>query len=246
MQLIASIAAFAAAVNTVQALGNAIIYNQCSFDTYVWPVDSDRNPSTPDTIKANSKWSEAYYTPTAGGVSLKIALGSSLPDSTTTITQFEYTIAAYLGTPYVWYDGSNVNCEGTACPFEPYGLNLISSNSACPTRNCTANAGDCPGFYQVYNDDVNTLSCDDSADTVLYLCSGGSSGGSSSVAAAPVSSSVSVAPVSTAAATTTAPATSSAAKQTMQALQYTTLTKAARNHPRAAGHLHARHHGHQQ
>jgi len=199
---------------------------------------------------------------------MKISLDNSLPDSTSKITQFEYTIAPYNGIPYVWYDGSNVNCVGTDCPFEPYGLNLISSMSSCPTRNCTAGSTTCPGFYTVYNDDENTLSCNDSADTMLYLCSGkggsGGSGGSSSPvvsyaavasssAASPVSSSVYV-PVSSsvsvpASSSVAAPVTTSYAVQTMEApaTTFVTVTSTKDYHyhgVRGEGHIHARHHQH--
>jgi len=175
MQLIASIAALAATVTSVNALGSAIINNNCAFPVYMWAVDADRNPSSPTTIPAGGSWSEGYHTPASGGVSLKL--------STTTqkqyITQFEYTVQSYLANPFVWYDGSNVDCTGSECPFWNYGINLKTSSPSCPTRDCPIGQV-CTGFYTLYNDDVNSLSCDDTADTIMTLCSANSGGAASS------------------------------------------------------------------
>jgi hypothetical protein len=174
MQLITSLATFAAAISSVNALGSAIINNNCAFPVYLWAVDAQRNPSSPTTIAAGGSYSEEYHTPSSGGVSLKL--------STTTakqyITQFEYTVQSYLSNPFVWYDGSNVDCTDSECPFWNYGINLKTSDPSCPTRDCPV-AQVCTGFYTLWNDDVNSLSCDDTADTIMTLCSvntGGAAG----------------------------------------------------------------------
>lgn len=228
MHYLATLSAFAAAATSVQALGSAYIINQCSFDTYLWTIDAERNPLTPITIKAGSTWSEGYHTPSAGGVSLKI----SKTTTCSPITQLEYTVQAYSGNNFVWYDGSNVDCTGTDCPFQAYGLELTTSKgAACPQRNCTAGELTCPGFYTVWNDDENSLSCDDTADTLLTLCAGQASGSS---AAAPVASS-SKAPTSV----SYAPATTSAPVYTMEAVVTTMVTV---THTKRSVHNHARHH----
>jgi len=175
MQLIASIAALAATVTSVNALGSAIINNNCAFPVYMWAVDTERNPSSPTTIAAGSSWSEGYHTPTSGGVSLKL----SLTTSKQYITQFEYTVQSYLSNPFVWYDGSNVDCTDSECPFWNYGINLKTSNPSCPTRDCPVGQT-CTGFYTLWNDDVNSLSCDDTADTIMTLCSVNAGGAASS------------------------------------------------------------------
>lgn len=227
MHYLASITAFAAAAKTVQALGSAYIINQCSFDTYLWPVDAQRNPTTPITIKAGSTWSEGYHTPSSGGVSLKI----SRTTTCSPITQLEYTVQPYDGNNFVWYDGSNVDCTGTDCPFQAYGLELTTSKgAACPQRNCTAGDLTCTGFYTVWNDDVNSLSCDDTADTLLTLCAGSASGSS----AAPVAPSSSI----SSSAAVYAPATTSAPVQTMEAVVTTMVTV---TYTKRSVHNHARH-----
>lgn len=245
MHYIATLSAFAAAATSVQALGSAYIVNKCSFDTYLWPVDAERNPLTPITIKAGTTWSEGYHTPSAGGVSLKISRTTTCEP----VTQLEYTVQPYSGNNFVWYDGSNVDCTGTDCPFQAYGLELTTSmGSACPQRNCTAGAATCPGFYTVWNDDENSLSCDDTADTTLTLCtsgsgtsgSSGSYGSSIAPSSAPTptsSSSKSTSSVSHAAATTSAPV------YTMEAVATTMVTVTQTSYKKArAVHNHARHH----
>jgi hypothetical protein len=235
MHYLASLSAFAAAATTVQALGSAYIINQCSFDTYLWTVDAERNPLTPITIKSGSTWSEGYHTPSAGGVSLKI----SKTTTCSPITQLEYTVQPYAGDDLVWYDGSNVDCTGTDCPFQAYGLELTTSKgAACPQRNCTAGETTCPGFYTVWNDDENSLSCDDTADTLLTLCSSSSTSGSpAGYSAAPVAS-LSSSKISSS--ISYAPTTTSAPVYTMEAV-VTTMVTVTQTKKRSV-HNHARHH----
>lgn len=233
MHYLASLTAFAAAASTVQALGNAYIYNQCTFGVYLWPVDADRNPQSPLTIAPGSSYSEPYHVPSTGGVSLKLSK-TTTPNP---ITQLEYTIAGYDGTTPVWYDGSNVNCDGTECPFQAYDLFLTTSKgSACPQRNCTAGAATCPGFYTVYNDDTNSLSCDDSADVILYLCSGSTASSSESHASSPTTYAA-VAPSSSVAIITAPLVTNEAVVTT-----FVTVTSPLPARVKRAPHAHARHH----
>jgi hypothetical protein len=175
MQLITSLTTLAAAITSVNALGSAIINNNCAFPVYLWTVDADRNPGSPETIGAGQTWSEGYHTPGSGGVSLKL----STTPSKQYITQFEYTVQSYLSNPFVWYDGSNVDCTDSQCPFWNYGVSLKTSDSSCPTRDCPV-AQTCSGFYTIWNDDVNSLSCGDNADTIMTLCTVNTGGAASS------------------------------------------------------------------
>ncbi|KIW05976.1 uncharacterized protein PV09_03160 [Verruconis gallopava] len=166
MQLITSLAVLASAFTSVNALGSAIINNNCAFPVYMWAVDAERNPSQPTVIAAGGSYSEQYHVLSSGGVSLKLSTSTS----SEYITQFEYTVQSFASQPFVWYDGSDVNCSGSNCPFYNYGINLKTTNPSCPTRDCPVGQP-CTGFYLYYNDDVNSLSCDDSADTIMTLCS---------------------------------------------------------------------------
>jgi len=270
MQLIASLAVIATVASTAHALGKAIIYNQCSFPTYVWPTDIDRPTTEPITIPAGGSYSETYNTPASGGVSLKLSKTSECTSGY--ITQFEYTVQPWDGTNFVWYDGSNVNCDGVNCPFVSEGLFLTTSQgSSCPQRTCSPGEAPCTGFYTLYNDDLNSLSCNDTADTIMYLCATSDSGStttpasSSSSASSPTYSATSVASSSSSSVvasvhssksststsastyTTPAPASTKTFVQYNEAVvtTFVTVTQVAKRQPSArAVHDHARRHQH--
>ena len=195
----------------------------------MWAVDASRNPQSPTIIPAGGSYSEPYHTPATGGVSLKLSKTSSI----VSCTQFEYTL---LG-GFIWYDGSNVNCAGADCPFMADGIYMATSQPSCPTRTCSPGETPCTGFYTLYNDDVNSLSCSPDADISMYLCSNSASG-----AAAPAAAPAAAAP---AAASVAAPAVSSkptVVKYEMEAVHAmpTTLVKYAAR----AVHEHQRRHHH--
>src|ERR1700761_7386302 len=155
-------AILAALVINVQAQC-ASIFNYCNFDVYLWPVDFDR-PGFLSTINPGGSYYEGYHTPSnGGGVSLKLNTVQNLVN----ITQFEYTLNLTQG--LIFYDGSNVNCNGTYCPFYEYGAYLDASDPSCPNRTCTPGAN-CTGFYMYPTDDMNTLACESNANISLYLC----------------------------------------------------------------------------
>jgi len=150
------------ALATSAAAATATVHNDCKENVYLWSVSADKT-SKMITIKPGSDYSETYQTPSVGGVSLKLNLNKTCEGS---ISQFEYTVAGGS----IWYDMSNVNCVGAACPFAPYGW-YMDSGKGCPTRSCAAGADICTGAYNAYNDDVNTCSCTDASDISLSLCS---------------------------------------------------------------------------
>jgi hypothetical protein len=198
MLLSLSLAALAALAGTAQAQGTAYIYNYCSTPVNLWAVDAQRNPQSSTPIASGSSYSEAYHTLASGGVSLKLGFGSSLYDGSA-ITQFEYTLTG----GFIWYDISNVNCVGTACPFANTGMHMETSDPTCPARTCTAGEAPCAGAYTLYNDDWNSLSCGPSSDIKLYLCA--------SSAAAPAAAAPAPAPTTTAAPKPAAASSSAAA-----------------------------------
>ncbi|KAF2423475.1 hypothetical protein EJ08DRAFT_446630 [Tothia fuscella] len=245
MQLITSLAVLAAAASTVSALGNAIIYNKCPYDVYVWPTDANRAPTTPTTIKAGGMFSEGYHTPSAGGVSIKISKSTSCAAGI--ITQFEYTVSAYSGKNFLWYDGSNVDCTADKCPFQADGVFLTTSRGnsgvckecVCPPSTSTTAKCDC--FYAFDVDDRNSFSCDDAADTMLYLCASSASGSSSPAAvassvASPIAKAATTASVSV---STAAPAvTSSSSVAQINEAPVTLVTKTRTKHAHGRRHHH--------
>jgi Blastomyces yeast-phase-specific protein len=149
------------------AVGWAKIVNTCSFDVYLWAVDQSRNPQTPAIIKPGYLYAEQLRAPQpAGGVSLKLSRNSSLA----VITQFEYTFVPSLFT--VWYDGSNVNCNGTACPFAQYGAAIIPTDSNCATKLCAAGDLKCRDFYWTWDDNWAVGACGQTANITMTLCTG--------------------------------------------------------------------------
>jgi hypothetical protein len=159
--------ALAAIAATVSA-GTATVKSYCKQPVYLYAVDASRNPgSATQVLNYGDSYTETYYTPATGGVSLKLSKTPNLVDGT--ITQFEYTLTT---TPLnlIWYDGSNVNCQGANCPFWESGVYMATSDSSCPTRSCAANAL-CTGFYNLFNDDINSLSCGPTASITMTLCS---------------------------------------------------------------------------
>jgi len=151
------------AATTTYAQGSANIFNHCTFPVSLWAVDAQRNPQSPSTIAPGSSYSEQYHTLPSGGVSLKLTNGNSVASP---ITQFEYTAAG----GFIWYDVSNVNCVGLACPFESYGMHMDTTDPSCPVRTCNPNEAPCIGAYTNYNDDWNSLSCSPGSNINLYLC----------------------------------------------------------------------------
>lgn len=189
MRFITSISALAALAPVALADPQAYIKNNCPYDVYLWAVDIVRKPTTPLVIKAGGSYSEPYHQLSSGGVSLKL----SKDQSCQTPTQFEYTVAG----GFIWYDGSNVDCRGSACPFYADGIYLEASDPSCPTRTCKPNQ-DCTGFYINFNDDINTLSCNPKASVSMYLCSQSATGGSAAPAIAAGSAGQASAPVAAA------------------------------------------------
>jgi hypothetical protein len=235
MFLLSTLAALSAAVASVNA-ANAYIYNNCKDDAYVSPVAVGRPSSGPFHIPAGGSWSEPYYTPTSGGVSLKMSKSASLSNP----TQFEYTLTAG-DYPFIWYDISNIDCIANGCPWDNDETMIEASIKTCPTRSCAAGVKTCPGYYNVWNDDTATLSCDPKADVIFHLCpNNGTSSGS-----APSASSSKAAPSSSAKASSTHHVQMEAPVATTM---YTTTKAAAlavrTAHPLEA-HAHARRHFHQ-
>ena len=158
----------------VGTLGSAIIVNNCNVPVYVWTVDQNRFPDThrpAATIAPHSKWSEKYYIPKAGGVSLKLSKVVPMvdnPPEKATITQFEYT--ANLTQALIYYDISNVNCQGWNCPFAKDGMHVATDVKACLAASCRPNEVPCTQFYNNWNDDWATKGCNIAASATLTLC----------------------------------------------------------------------------
>jgi hypothetical protein len=165
MQILATLAALSAAIATAQA-GSAYVYNHCKEVVYLWAVDTERIPGSPVKISPGGSWSETYRTPQSGGVSIKLSKEANVYGK---ITQFEYTLTGGQWNQ-IWYDGSDIDCITSKCPFAEDNLFLGASVPSCPQRYCAAADPKCTGFYNKPDDDFATLACEPTADTFMHLC----------------------------------------------------------------------------
>lgn len=149
------------------AVGFATVVNYCVNTIYLWPVDQNRNPQIPIQIQPGYTYTEQYYFPLAGGVSLKLNTENNIAGN---ITQFEYTIDHQYG-GFIWYDGSNVNCLPGSCPFDQNGIHLAGNLATCASRTCTPGTVNCTGFYLHPTDDESAMmGCSWSANVTMSLC----------------------------------------------------------------------------
>ncbi|OJD31708.1 bys1 family protein [Diplodia corticola] len=176
MQTITVSAALLAALPSVMAVGKAVVVNNCDEAVNVWTADTERGQLGPESLKAGGTWSEEYHmvgdgSSTNGGVSIKLSTTDSCEGA---ITQYEYTYSS-SGDPDLWYDISNVNCKGDACPFYTGGFYLDASTPV----DCGPLTALCDAVYNLWNDDKATHGTESTSDTTLYLC--GKDGDSSSI-----------------------------------------------------------------
>lgn len=134
-----------------QAVGNAIVQNNCGADLYLWSVGSD--VSSQNTIPAGGNYTEAYRTdPKTGGIALKVTtIANGLYIGGT--PQFDYSYS--LDGSNVWYDAADVFGD-------PFPKVLIKpSDVSCQTISWP-NGSKPPG--------TPTAVCSSEADVVAYLC----------------------------------------------------------------------------
>ncbi|KAH7409856.1 hypothetical protein DE146DRAFT_774966 [Phaeosphaeria sp. MPI-PUGE-AT-0046c] len=170
--LAATILSFAA---SAQAIGRAIVTNQCDEPVYLWSVGG--SVSEQHTIAKDTSYSEVFRTdPVSGGIALKVASvegGLSKPNAT------QINFAYSLDGNQIWYDMSSVFGDG----FAGRTLKITPTDSSCEsiawsygkqpagsqTKNCQAETnleltfctGHClPSWYPCGNNAPNeTRAC---------------------------------------------------------------------------------------
>jgi hypothetical protein len=114
----------AALTGLSQAVGNAIVQNECSFPVYVWSVGS--TISQEYTVNSGQQFSEVFYVdPKSGGIAIKITTDPKGLSDGAPQTIFAYT----LDGSNVWYDASDVFGDA----FSGYPVTLIPSDASCPS-----------------------------------------------------------------------------------------------------------------
>ncbi|OAX79820.1 hypothetical protein ACJ72_05860 [Emergomyces africanus] len=147
------LSALAALTPAAQAVGNAIVINNCPFGTFLNSVGSGIGPE--QYLAPNGgRYSEPFRRDAvSGGIALKITreAGGLLHGAPQTIYAYN------LNQGRIWYDLSNVFGN----PFEPKGLRLAPSDHSCPSLFWPY--GVPPGGSQ-------TRDCQPKSDVTLTLC----------------------------------------------------------------------------
>lgn len=145
-----------ATATLVNAMGSAVVVNQCSYPVTLANVPASgggQNQIGPQSLSTGGTYSQVY-TPLSNdqGWSIKLSIGNSEP------LQYEYTTHSD-GT--IWFDLSAVNGD----PFN--GNWYISSEGGCTPKQAA---------YQYPTDDAAAMqSCADSSTVTVTLCANGGS-----------------------------------------------------------------------
>lgn len=180
---------------SVMAMGQATVVNNCGFPVYYAAVGQNSHAGMQEM---QGSYSQQFGQP-GNGYSIKLS-----PSANGDVTQFEFTLGS---DGKINYDLSNIN----GYPFASGGMRVDpsmsgdSSNPSCVPIDCPAGATYCNAAYNL-PDDVRTHVCSDSADLVLTLCPGGSSGSPSTGESATPSSTDAATPASSSAAAASSPA----------------------------------------
>jgi hypothetical protein len=138
-----------------QAIGRAIVTNQCDAPIYLWSIGG--SISEQYTITKDTSYSEVFHTdPVSGGIALKISPiegGIFKPNVSQTI--FAYN----LDTNQVWYDMSDIFGDG----FSGRTMKVTPTDSTC--ESITWGTGKPPAGSQV-------KTCQAETDLELTFCTG--------------------------------------------------------------------------
>ncbi|KAL1970002.1 hypothetical protein VTN77DRAFT_6407 [Rasamsonia byssochlamydoides] len=106
------------------AVGNAVIYNNCSDPVYIWSVGSTVGPG--QTLSFGEEYSEKYHQDAkTGGITVKITRKAGGLYDGSPQTDFAYTLD---GNNQIWYDISDVYGD----PFVNSTLSVVPTDTSCP------------------------------------------------------------------------------------------------------------------
>jgi hypothetical protein len=140
---------------SAQAVGRAIVTNQCDEPIYLWSVGGSIGEQK--TITKDTSYSETFHTdPTSGGIALKISpIEGGLFKPNVSQTNFAYS----LDVNQVWYDMSDLFGDG----FAGRTLKVTPTDSSC--ESITWGYGKPPAGSQV-------KSCQAETNLELTFCTG--------------------------------------------------------------------------
>jgi hypothetical protein len=136
----------------VHAIGNAIVFNNCTNTIYVWSVGS--TISNFQAVASNQSYTEQYrHDDLSGGITLKV---TAVPNGIY-INAPEADYGYTLDNQTIWYDISDVNGD----PFDGSSVALVPSNGACESFIWADG---------VPPSGIQTASCSSDVDVQLTLC----------------------------------------------------------------------------
>jgi hypothetical protein len=142
-------------VSGAQAIGRAIVTNQCDEPIYLWSVGG--SISAQNTIAKDTSYSEVFHRdPISGGIALKISpVEGGIFKPNVSQTNFAYS----LDVNQVWYDMSDIFGDG----FAGRTMKITPTDSSC--EGITWGSGKQPAGSQV-------KSCQANTDLELTFCTG--------------------------------------------------------------------------
>lgn len=129
-----------------QAVGRAIVTNQCDGSLYLWSVGSSIGPQR--TILKDTSYSEIFHRdPVSGGISLKITgVENGLFQPNVSQTNFAYNLDGNT----IWYDMSDIFGDGFA------GRTMTVKPTDFSCQSIVWSFGKPPAGSQVKNCQANT------------------------------------------------------------------------------------------
>jgi hypothetical protein len=159
------------------------VYNRCPYDVYLWSVLTGNGcPSGNGAVVKTGDFYQENFRPAVNDVGTSIKISKTESCDPNDLLQLEYYIeTSKPGFNYNYLDVSYVNCaESKSCPTASEGFYLKSGNvdgkftanslnNICPILAC-GDWAECSKVAYVNWDDVQTKSCDPSADLDFYMC----------------------------------------------------------------------------
>jgi len=159
------------------------VYNRCPYDVYLWSVLTGNGcPGGNGAVVKTGDFYQENFRPAVKDVGTSIKISKTESCDPNDLLQLEYYIeTSKPGFNYNYLDVSYVNCAETkSCPTASEGFYLKSGNvdgkftantlnNICPILSC-GDWAECSKMAYVNWDDVQTKSCDPSADLDFYMC----------------------------------------------------------------------------
>ncbi|KAF2673545.1 hypothetical protein BT63DRAFT_451594 [Microthyrium microscopicum] len=159
--------------------GLIAVINRCDYPVYLKSIDGGKGRPEPPLstlapagISQNNMYQERLKELGGGdGTSIKISRDPDSSHWSHGILQIEYSVK----NGRVWFDGSNINCHGTECPFYDSGVMLKGAGgqfgSTCTEAMCRPHTCDTGAHWYMKDDDnLAVKDCPQTAGLSVVLC----------------------------------------------------------------------------